>query len=243
MKNLVLGMVLAFGATSVFAQDLSVSGDVNVGSRFVYRGLELNSDPTYGVTGKLDNVLVPGLYVTGQANTLSTSPVNSTTTRGDIGVGFHNDLGVEGLGADFSVHRVYNPSIYASPVYYTPGGKSNTLQNDYTEARVRLSYNVESTVTIYGEIDQIVNTGFSRNTYAVAGVETNALLPNLTVGAAVSGEHYRDAGVTRYNNSEVYASYNLWKGLSAEARYSFGGKYVNNTSMDNLSYIGARYSF
>lgn len=260
MKNLVLGVLLALGATSAFAQDLSLSGDVSVGSRYIYRGLELNNDATYGAEGKLDNILVPGLYVSGQVNTLSTTPVNSTTTRSDVGAGFHNSLGLDGFDADFSVHRVYDPSIYASTFYRTPhlvsvnptthsvtvnvgDVKSNTLQDDYTEARAKLSYNVGGVATVYGEVDQVVSTGFSRNTYAAAGVETKALLPQLTVGALVSGEHYRDAGVTRYNNSEVYASYNVWKGLSAEARYSFGGKFVDNTNIDNYSYVGVRYSF
>lgn len=242
MKNLVLGVLLALGATSAFAQDqnLDLSGDVSVGSRFIYRGLELNNDATYGVEGKLDNVVVPGLYVSGQANTLSTTPVNSTTTRSDVGVGFHNSLGLDGLNVDVSLHRVWNPSAYASSAYYNP--YSNVFQNNYNEARATVSYDL-GLAKVYGQVGQVVSTGFSRDTYTAAGVETNALLPQLTVGALVSGEHYRDAGVTRYNNSEVYASYNVWKGLSAEARYSFGGKFVDNTNIDNYSYAGVRYSF
>lgn len=240
MKNLVLGILLTACVLPAFAQNLSLSGDVDVGTRYLYRGLELNNDATYGAEGKVDNIFIPGFYVSGQVNTLSSTPVNTTTTRSDVGVGLHNNLGISGLDFDVSLHRVWNPSEYASSAYYNP--YPNVFQNDYNEARAVLSYQLGKT-KIYGQVGQVVSTGFSRDTYAAAGIETSAFLPKLTVGALVSGEHYRDAGVTKYNNSEVYASYNVWKGLSAEARYSFGGKFVDNANIDNYSYAGVRYSF
>lgn len=240
MKKLVLGMVLAMGMTTAFAQDLNLSGGVSVGSRFLYRGLELNPDATVGVDGKVDNILTPGLYVAGQINTLSTSPINQTTTRSDVGFGYHNSFGIDGFDADVSLHRVWNPSQYASSAYVNP--YLNVFQNNYNEVRGTVSYNF-GPAKVYGQIGQIVSTGFSRDTYAAAGVETNALLPDLTVGALVSGEHYRNASVTRLNNTELYASYKVWKGLSAEARYSIGGRFVDDSKIDNRGYVGVRYNF
>lgn len=238
MKKLIFGLVLALGMTTAFAQDLS--GDVSVGSRYLYRGLQLNPDATVGVEGKADNLFVNGLYASGQINTLSTSPVNQTTTRSDVGVGYHNSFGIDGFDADVSFHRVWNPSQYASSAYVNP--YLNVFQNNYNEVRGTVSYNL-GPAKIYGQVGQIVSTGFSRDTYVAAGVETDALLQNLTVGALVSGEHYRNAGVTRYNNTELYASYKVWKGLSAEARYSFGGRFVDDSRIDNRGYVGVRYSF
>ena len=241
MKNVILGIVLALGTTAVFAQSLDLTGDVSVGSRYLYRGVELNTDPTVGGFLKLDNILTPGLYVSGQVDSLSTTPLNSSTARSDIAVGFHSGLGLDGFNADVSLHRVYNPSIYASAPYYQYS--NNVFQDDYTEARLRLSYNVADYATVYGEGGQILSSGFSKDTYVALGVETDKLLPDLTVGALVSGEHYRDAGTTRYNNSEIYASYKVWRGLSAEARYSFGGKFVDDSNIDNNSYVGLKYNF
>lgn len=241
MKNVILGLILSLCTTVGFAQELNLSGDVDVGSRYIYRGVELNNDPTVGVEGKLDNVLVPGLYVTGSANSLSTTPLNSTTTRSDVGVGYHNDLGTENFDVDVSLHRVWNPSIYASAQFANV--YPNVFQNNYDEARARVSYKWFGFATSYLEVGQIVSTGFSRDTYGAVGLEANVFSPDLTVGAKVSGEHYRDASVTRYNNSEAYASYKLWKGLSAEASYSFGGKYVDNSNIDDHAYVGVRYSF
>lgn len=240
MKNVILGLLLGLFATSAIAQDLNLSGDVSVGSRYVYRGLELNDDPTVGISGKLDNILLPGLYVDGTMNTLSTSPVNTSTTRSDVGVGFHNNLGTDNFTVDVSVHRVFNPSMYANTDYLNP--YLNTFQNNYNEARVNAGYNF-GVLKVYGEVGQIVSTGFSHDTYAAAGVETDAILTDLTVGGLVSGEHYRFADTNRYNNAQVYARYKLWRGLEAEATYSFGGKYVDNTDIDNKAYAGVRYNF
>lgn len=242
---LIAGLAMS---SAVMAADLTLSGDVGVDSKNVYRGQELSDSVNYNGRLRVDNILLDGLFVEGSVSTINTSPLKNADARTEWNVGWHGQF--DRLGVEVSVARVYTSkadyvNIHDFHVY-------NSF--NYNEFRGKLSYQATDAFKVYGFVGQgFTNPDFDRdfdiryylggqNTYFGVGAE--AVVANgLTVGALTSAQRYDNISKTRYNNSELYASYNVWKGLELEGRYSFGGKSVLDTDISNVGYVGVRYRF
>lgn len=226
--TLIAGLVLAASATMATAQ--SVSADVGVASRYDYRGQEYSNDPSLGLGVKVSDLGVKGLYVAGSfAKTGDTVPFNShQQVRSDVGVGYLFAV-TDKLKFDVSANHVYN-----APEFVTV--RNGKLRDgEYSEVRVKASYDV-----LFAEVGQ--GWGPVQNTYAKVGVAL-PVTSILTVGAAVSGYHYKDSAQNRYNNSEVFASVDVTRQLKAYGKYSFGGKADSNAVLANYGIVGVSYSF
>jgi hypothetical protein len=226
--TLIGGLVLAVTGTAAQAQ--SVSADVSAASRYDYRGQEYSNDPSLGLGVKVSDIGVKGIYVAGTFNkTGDTIPFNAhTQVRSDVGVGYAFGV-TDKLKFDVSANHVYN-----APEFQTV--RNGKLRDgEYSEVRVKASYDV-----LFAEVGQ--GWGPVQNTYAKVGVAL-PVTSTLTVGAAVSGYHYKDTAQNRYNNSEVFASLDVTSKLKAYGKYSFGGKADSNAVLANYGIVGVSYSF
>lgn len=249
IKTCIIGIAAwASMTTAVMAADLNLSGDVGVDTKNVYRGQELSDSINYNGRVRVDNILLDGFFVEGSVSTLNTSPIKNVDARTEWNAGWHGQY--DRLGVEVSVARVYTSKAdYASIRDFHVYNSFN-----YNELRGKLTYQLNDMFKVYGFVGQgFANPDFDKgfdvryylggqNTYFGAGVEA-ALTNELTVGALTSAQHYDNISKTRYNNSELYASYNVWSGLELEGRYSFGGKSVFNTDISNVGYVGVRYRF
>lgn len=227
------GLALVFAASSAFAADLtvpSVSGQINVDSRDDWRGQKMSSDADLGIGLKVDNIGLNGLYVDGDFGKVGNDfPVNSyTVVRSDLGAGYAFQP-VSGLTLDASLHHVYN----AQEFLVVQNGK--LVPGEYSEFRLKATYGI-----LFAQVTQGV--GQVQDNYAQVGVNV-PVGDKLHVGAAVSGYHYKESTNNRYNNSEVFASYDVLKNLQVYGKYSFGGKTDQNVALTNYGVVGVSYSF
>jgi hypothetical protein len=212
----------------------SVSGNVGVASRDDFRGQEYSTDANLDLGLKVSNIAFNGLYVAGDfGKNGNTFPANSfTVVRSDVGVGYVLPT-FAGIGLDVSANHVYNAQEYL----VVKNGR--TTYGNYSELRVQATYNIA-----FLEVGQAF--GPLQNTYARVGISV-PVGDKLHVGAAVSAYHYSDAAsttaVNRYNNSEVFASYNVLKNLNVYGKYSFGGKNESNAVLSNYGIVGISYNF
>lgn len=234
-------------ATSALAADLNLTGDVGIDSRNVYRGQKLSDTPSLNGRLRVENLLIDGFFVEGAFSTVNTIPVKNTRARSEWSIGWGGQW--NDFSAQVSVARVYRSSLdYRSLRDFNIYNSFN-----YNELRVDLGYQLTDNTRVYTTIGQgFSNPDFDRgfdpryyfggqHTYAAFGVETeyNAL----TMGTLVSGQRYDNMSETRFNNAEVYATYNIWRDFEVEGRYSIGGKDVFNRDIPNIGYVGIRYNF
>lgn len=228
-----LGLVLAFTGVSAHALDLSVptvSGTVSADSRDEWRGQKYSDQPSIGLALKANDLGVKGLYVDGDFSKDGNDfPLNSfTVIRSDVGVGYAFKP-VTDFTVDASLHHVYNAQEFLMVKH------GQLTYGDYSEFRLKASYSV-----LFAEVTQGV--GRVQDNYAKVGVDL-PVTDKLHVGAAVSGYHYKTSTNNRYNNSEVFASYDVLKGLKVYGKYSFGGKTDSNLVLSNYGLVGVSYSF
>lgn len=226
---LLSGLLLATIGFNAMAQSaVSGSAGVAVNSREDFRGQEYSTGVSVDAFGK---VTYDSFYVAGDFTKVGNSfPVNASGAkiRSDVGVGytFHP---TDSLGLDVSVNHVYN-----SPEFLVKrDGK--TVLGAYSEFRVKATYDV-----LFAEVGQAF--GPEQNTYAKVGAEY-PINERVKVGAAVSAFHYSTAvgNQNKYNNSEVFASVNLVKGLDVYGKYSFGGRASDKSVLSNYGIVGVSY--
>lgn len=220
--TVIAGVSLALTSAVSFASTPTVSGSVGVNSRYDFRGQKYSDDASLGGSLMVSDLGIKGLYVSGTFDkTGNTMPFNEhQQLRSDVGVGYAFEP-LTDLTLDVSANHVYNAPEF--------GG------SEYSEFRAKAAYDV-----FFAEVGQGV--GRMKDTYTRIGLNV-PVTDNLKVGVAVSAYHYNTPAVNRYNNSEVFASYDLTKNLHAYGKYSFGGKVVNNNVLDNYGTVGLSYSF
>jgi hypothetical protein len=230
---IVMGIALALSTSAAMAEDFTqptISGQAGVDSRYDYRGQKYSDDASLGLGLKVSDIGIKGIYAAGTFNKVgNTFPTNAQTQlRSDVSVGYAF-AATDKLGFDVSAAHVYN-----APEYLTV--RNGKLRGgEYSEIRVKASYDV-----LFAEVGQ--GWGPLQNTYAKVGVAL-PVTSALTVGAAVSGIHYKTGAENRYNNSEVFASYDVTKQLKVYGKYSFGGKVADNTALVNYGTVGVSYGF
>lgn len=238
MKNVILALLLTLASTSALAANTDVS--VGVASDYLYRGQSVtNGDPTVFGSVKFDNVVVNKAYISVDGVVVNLAPLNaSKTVRADVGVGYAFDV-TKNLSLDLSVHRVWNPVVQAS---------------DYNEARAQATFAVTDKFSVYGRVAKAGANTVLNDWYFAGGADYKGFMtPKLSVGALVSAVDSTHGGNVKFNNAEIYASYDIYKGLSAFGMYSFGGStanrvlqnqvVLNSTNIPDGGMIGVRYSF
>lgn len=226
MKSLVLALTLALTATSSVAAQTNSTVEFRAGSDLIYRGQELtSSEGTVGVGVLFDNVVLEGVYVSGDFDTLEFTPVNDNVrVRTDFEVGYGAEWNNFVYSA--SLARVLNPVSYPA---------------DYTEFRLRGQYSY-----FYGEVGQGLTDNVNTDTYFSVGVEGPLFVEELLVGASTSfisydGDPFGPSNV-EWNNLQVYASYDVWRELDINAGYSFGGD-KPSVGLDDHAWVGVSYTF
>lgn len=226
MRNLFFAFVLSAFATSAVAVETKAT--VEVASDFVYRGQLVTEDPSVSINATVSDIL-GGLFVTGTVTSTELTPLTDTVrVRSDFGFGYSVD--VAGLSLAASVNRVFNPVL---------------LDNqNYNEFRLNASYG-----WVFAELGQGLTSDVTVDTYLSVGAKFQPL-DRLTVGGLVSAVRYDqdsnsalDFSNSRFNNAEVFASYNVWRGLDVFANYTYGLRDAFGQDIDNRVYGGVRYSF
>ena len=226
------GLALVLAATTATADDLtvpSVSGQISVDSRDDFRGQRYSTDADLGLGLKVSDIGLKGLYASGDFGKVDNDfPLNSrTVVESNLRVGY--EFAVDQVNLDVSANHVYNAQEYL----VLRDGRWAT--GNYSEVSVKASYSI-----LFAEVTQGV--GPVQNNYAQVGVNV-PVTDKLHVGAAVSAYHYKDSANTRYNNSEVFASYDVLKNLQVYGKYSFGGKTDQNVALSNYGTVGVSYKF
>lgn len=221
MKKTLLSLSLFTASIGAYASTLTSTVSVEAASDLIYRGQDVTgSQGTVGVGLQFENVLLDGVYFSTLANTIEATPLNDDIDlRVDVEVGYaavYNDFGYS-----VSLARVVNPVNYV---------------DDYSEFRLRGNYHFA-----YAEFGQGLTNGVNQDTYFSAGVEGRLFWEPLLVGVSASVVNY-DNGDTEFNNVQVYGRYDLYKGLVAEAGYSWGGDRLN-IPIDDHAWVGVKYTF
>lgn len=219
--SLITFALLASG--SAMAADNSAT--VTLQDKLMHHGAVVSDDTTFGLGLRFNDLLVDGLFVRGNFDSVSLTPVNNTVEfRTDIGAGFAGDIGATQW--EVSANRVINPVIYSG---------------DYTELRARLTRG-----PVFAEINQGVTEGVNKDTYLAAGVQKS--FDALTVGGLVSTvrnntEHALTRDEFNFNNVEVFAKYNVWRNLDVNVNYSFVGRDRFGAEDGNQVWGGLTYRF
>lgn len=221
MKSILLAIAFLLTPAIALADDLSLTGTAGVQSQYVERGVSVSADePSLGLDLRLSNVFVDGLFVSGDFNTVETNPTNDLSLRSDVGIGYAN--GLNGFDWQVSLNRVTNSALYL---------------DDYTEAQANASYG-----WVFAQVNQGLTDGVNQDTYVAVGAK-DEVVNGLTVGVLLSGVRYDVNDEFRYNNTEAFASYKVWKGLEVFGTYSIGGDDINGNDLDNEGWVGVRYNF
>ena len=223
MKQILISTMLFLFAATAFAQDFS--GDVHAQSSFLNRGRNLSEIPDFtglpagnipsvGVTARVDNLLVDGLFVQGNFDTIKGGVLGKpdTVVRQEYHLGYQ--LALDRLTLTGEVVHLKNSPCYSFI--------------SYTEARVSAKYTVVDNVHVRGGVEWMVNP-FPNDVYYYGAIDYD-LSEDFTVGVLVSGYHYGDRAYpvnkNVFNNAEVYASYDVGN-FTVSGLYSLGGDDLN----------------
>jgi hypothetical protein len=224
--SLTAALSLVLASSVVSASEIESTVEFRAASDLIYRGQELtSSEGTVGVGFLFDNVVLDGVYVSGDFDTLEFTPVtDNVRVRTDFEVGYGSVWNNFVYSA--SLARVLNPVAYPE---------------DYTEFRLRGQYSY-----FYGEIGQGLTDNVNTDTYFSVGVEGPVFVEQLLVGASTSfvsydGDPFGPSNV-EWNNLQVYANYNVWRELDINAGYSFGGD-KPSVGLDDHAWVGVSYTF
>jgi hypothetical protein len=221
-KTLLVALAL-FAGTAQAADN--AQANVSLQNKLMDHGVVVSDEPTVGVGLRFNDVLVDGAFVRGNFDSVKLTPVNGTVEfRSDLGVGYATKLGSVNL--EGSVNRVINPVIYTG---------------DYTEARLHATRGA-----FFAEVNQGLTANVNQDTYAAVGIEQK--IGRARVGGLVSTTRYNTAGLAtrdefNFNNAEVFATYNIWRGLDASIHYSEGGRGRDGVSIDQQVWGGINYRF
>lgn len=226
MRNLFLTFALSVLASSAVAVETKAT--LEVASDFVYRGQLVTEDPSVAVSATVGDIL-GGLFVTGTVTSTELTPLTDTVrVRSDFGVGYAVDF--SGLAISASVNRVFNPVLIDN--------------QNYNEFRLTASYG-----WVFAELGQGLTSDVNVDTYLSVGAKFEPI-DRLTVGGLVSAVRYDqdsnsalDFTNSRFNNAELFASYNLWRGLDVFANYTYGLRDAFGQDISNRVYGGIRYNF
>lgn len=234
-RNVLISAALAVVALTACAPasatDLKFSGSAGIENNYLYRGVNLspNSDLSLNAAARFDNVLISGLYLRGQLNTLALEDFD-VNTRSDVGIGYTTNLNPR-WSYDVSVNRVTNPGTYAY---------------NFTEARGELGYAVTNNTQLFGQVGYQLGANTDRDTYAAIGVDFNDAfhIQNFKVTGLVSGVYYNDSvGHSQFNNAEVTGSYLVRDRVILYGKYSNGGDYFTGDALDNQTSVGVKVVF
>lgn len=243
-KNLLLttGLLALLLSSNVSAADTKVTGTVTAQSEYNDKGKSVSDDASVGIALRASNVLVDGLFITGEANSLTVTPLNDARLRTELGLGYARTIG--SFQTEASLNRVFNPVIYG---------------DDYSEVRGRVGYSY-----FFVEASQGITKGVNRDTYVALGAEAQ-FNPRWTGSAKVSAASYKLGGRTRltncgslagcewlpwsesqdthFNNFEVSTSYNFYGNFDGFLTYSEGGRDYDGSEIKNQFWGGVKYRF
>lgn len=231
-KNILMstGLMALLLSSNAFATGTTLTGTTTVQSEYNYRGKSVSDDASVGVALRASNVLVDGLFVTGETNTLNVTPLNDSRFRSEVGVGYAHTFGK--VETEASLNRVFNPILYG---------------DDYTEVRARAGYSY-----FFVEAAQGLTDGVNRDTYVAIGAEAQ-LNPRWTGSVKASAVSYNlndhtsfawpDSQSTHFNNLEVTTTYNVWRNLDGFLTFSEGGRNFDGSEIKNQLFGGLKYRF
>lgn len=223
IKNyIVAGLIsLSLITVSVNATTPTVSGDIGVMNRDVYRGIETSNDVSVFGNIRINDLFIDGLFVTGSANS-----INDNYGRSQVGVGYEFDIA--DFNFQFSVNRYFWSDRY--------------IPNDYTEYTGKLNYSLNEMVNLYGEVSHTPDFSGMSLTYSELGFNLN-VTEKLLVSAYGSAIRYNDIDDTKYHNSGLRFSYTLFENFDLIGQYSFGGDLPYDINLKDTNSIGFRYRF
>lgn len=253
-KNILLttGLLAAMLSTSAFATTVpantspTVTGTVTVQSEYNDNGQSVSDDASVGLALRASDVLLEGVFVTAEVNSLNVTPLNDARTRSEIGFGYVTRLGsFHNVSLEGSVNRVFNPVLYRA---------------DYTELRARAGYSYFFVEAAHG-----LTNGVNRDTYVAIGAEAQ-FNPRWTGSVKVSAMNYdlsdtyiqtscgsiegcgpyiqRGHGSdNRYNNFEASTTYNVYGNFDVFATFSEGGRDALGSEISNQFWGGVQYRF
>lgn len=223
IKTITIAGLLAILTMSMptFATSPSVSGDVGVVTRDVYRGIETGNDISVFGNIKVSDLFLDGLFVTGSANS-----INDSDGRSHVGLGYEFD--VNDFNFQFSVNRYFWSDRY--------------IPNDYTEYSGRVNYLLTEKVSLYGEVSYAPDFVGSSLTYSELGLNAN-VTESLLFGVYGSAIRYNDIDDTKYHNAGIRVSYTLFDNFDLIGQYSFGGDLPFGATLKDTSSVGFRYRF
>lgn len=222
LNKTLLAVALLASSTLAVASESNSTAVFRAGSDLIYRGVDISgSQPTIGLGLLFDDVVLDGVFVSGDFDTVEFDP---TTVRSDVQFGYANAW--NSFDYSVSLARVVNPVTYYA---------------DYTELRARGQYSF-----VYGEVGQGLSSNVNTDTYFAVGVEGRPFSQELLLGASTSFISY-DGNVggnsnVEWNNFQVYASYDLWRELDVTAGFSIGGD-TPLVGLDDHAWVGASYTF
>ena len=143
-------------------------------------------------------------------------------------VGLTHDIG------DLNLYATYRLYRYTGGTLFT-GDRASSWNFD--EVAIGASWK-----GLYGEIAYVARTkGDSKDTLFQVGYAHS--FGKLTLDGQVNVLRYDEASVTRFQNFQLKASYDVGRGFEPYIGYSIGGKDVYNDSVDNQFFVGVQYNF
>jgi hypothetical protein len=220
IKASILALALVAGSANA-TDNTKTAASVTAQTKLIDHGVEVSNGATVGLDLRFSNVLLDGVFVRTDFDTVSDlSPINNTlSVRSDLGVGFAGTA----LGNEWevSLNRTLNPVIYAG---------------DYTELRGRVKRGL-----LFAEINQGLTSDVNKDTYLAGGIE-QAYGP-FTVGGQISTVRYSETDSFAFNNTEVFGRYNAWRNVDLNVNYSYGGNDVNGVDVGNQLWGGVTVRF
>jgi len=217
MKNLLLICTLMFSSLA-FASD-NIDASAWLSSDYLYRGASLSDgDEAAGFDFRASDVVVDGLFVSTEAAVWDLGGADAS--RLDAGVGYGSRLFDGKLGYSFSAHRVISSEW-----------------NSYSELRAGVFADLNSKISLYGEIAQLVEGRDSKDTFLETGVRV-AFTDALWAGVSASALRSQERDDIDFNNAAVSVGWEVFSGFDLVGTYSHGGD-----RLDNEHSVSVRYSF
>lgn len=241
MKKLLITALLAaatmISAGSVLAQEsaypTTASGQVSWTNRYIDRGVVLGNDPSGQLNLNVDNVVIPGIYVSADLATIK--PVTQDLMLySNLGVGYKNNIGRFDYAV--SLHN-YQNSVF------------NAGEN-YNAAEGQVGYTFPGNFRTYLFASQPLTSddslGTQRSTYYGGGVQYTPdwIYENrLSLGAQAAFYRYTGTTNSTFNDAQLTASYDLFRNVNVFGLYSFGGNDQYNDPLSNTWEAGVGVKF
>lgn len=233
MKNVILALCLALVSTSAFATDVNVT--VGASTDYLNHGRSVtNGQPTIFGGLRVENLLLDGVYASVDGVVTDIAPLNERkTVRTELGLGYA--FTIKDTTIDLGIKRTFNPVL--APV-------------DYNQFIAKARWSATDKLSVFGEVSKVMSSDLQQDFYANAGVEYRGLFTDkLSVGGLMAVVHGKNDNGLVYNNTELFASYNLGNGFEAFGKYSIGGSSFgsltafNSGDIPSGGLLGVRYTF